>query len=265
MADRPHARIDENDGIITVTIDRPEKRNAISPQVTDTLWTATRALATRGDLRCMVITAVGSYFTAGIDLANLVHEDPAMQGDAAVHPGWNYRRNYRTHHLLYDEFEAIEKPIVLAAQATCLGAGVEMAASCDFRFCTPETEWAVPEILLGVIAGSGGSSRLTRLVGPSWGKYMAMAGMKIGAEQAHRIGLVQDVFPAATFMDDVYAFCRKMMNIPADALGLAKLAVDIAADVSDRNVQRHFDRVANTVLVHSDEFQARIARFKPNK
>jgi enoyl-CoA hydratase len=139
---------------------------------------------------------------------------------------------------------------------------VEMAASCDFRFCTPETEWGVPEINLGVIAGSGGSSRLTRLVGPSWGKYMAMAGMRVGAEQAKTIGLVQDVFPAESFMDDVYGFCRRMMTIPADALGMAKLAVDMAADVSDRNAQRHFDRVVNTVLVSSDEFEARTARFK---
>jgi enoyl-CoA hydratase/carnithine racemase len=265
MSETPHARITEDDGIITVTIERPEKLNAISGEVTETLWTATRALATRGDLRCMVITAVGRYFTAGIDLANLQHEDPALRSDADVFPGWSYRRNYRLHHLLYDEFETIEKPIVLAAQAHCLGAGVEMAASCDFRFCTPSAEWAVPEVTLGVIAGSGGSSRLTRLVGPSWGKYLAMAGMRISAERALTIGLVQDIFPAETFMDDVYAFCRKMMAFPPEALGLAKFAVDAAADVADRNVQRNIDRLANTVLVNSPEFQARIERFKGKK
>jgi len=114
-----------------------------------------------------------------------------------LHPGWNFRRNYRSHHLLYDEFEAIEKPIIIAANGICLGAGVEMAVSCDFRFCTPDAEFGVPEVHLGMLAGSGGTSRLTRLVGPAWGKWMAMAGRRVGAAQAKQIGLVHDVFPIA--------------------------------------------------------------------
>src|SRR5690606_14453383 len=140
--------------------------------------------------------------------------------DEHLHPGWSYRRGYRRHHLLYDEMETIEKPIVLAAQATILGAGVEMAMSCDFRFCTPQTEWGVPEIQIGVIAGSGGSSRLTRLVGPHWGKWMAMAGMRVGGEQAKTIGLVHDVYPAETLMEDVYRFCDKLISLPQEAVGL---------------------------------------------
>src|SRR3546814_20989011 len=75
------------------------------------------------------------------------------------------------------------KPIILAAQGTCLGAGMEMVMSCDFRFCTPSAEWAVPEIRLGVLQGSGGSSRLARIVGPAWAKYLAIAG-----RPAYRLG-----------------------------------------------------------------------------
>jgi enoyl-CoA hydratase/carnithine racemase len=257
-----HAAITEADQIITVTLNRPAKLNAISPQITDILWEATRALADRDDLRCMVITGVGRYFTAGIDLAAGAGQRRGNPETRHLHPGWNYRRNYRDHHLLYDEFEALEKPIVLAAQATCLGAGLEMAMSCDFRFCTPIAEWGAPEINLGVIAGSGGSSRLTRLVGPGWAKYIAMAGMRVGAAQAKQIGLVHDVFPQETFMDEVYAFCRRLTALPAEALGLAKLAIDLAADVTDRSAQRHLDRIANTTLVNSEEHRALIQRFQ---
>src|SRR3546814_16474428 len=85
---------------------------------------------------------------------------------------------------------------------------MEMVMSCDFRFCTPSAEWAVPEIRLGVLPGSGGSSRLARIVGPAWAKYLAMAGRKIGAERALQIGRVHDVFPPARFMDDVRSFCK---------------------------------------------------------
>jgi enoyl-CoA hydratase/carnithine racemase len=255
-----HCEITEDDGIITVTTTRPEKLNAISHEVTAAYWEAANALADRDDLRVMVITAEGPYFTAGLDLSSMGGNRPGNPETEHLHPGWNFRRNYRSHHLLYDEFEAIEKPIVLAAQGICLGAGVEMGMSCDFRFCTPTAEFGLPEVNLGAIAGSGGTTRLTRMVGPAWAKWMAMAGMRVGAEQAKTIGLVHDVFPEETFLDDVYAFCRKLMEIQAEALGLAKLVVDIAADVQDRTVQRHVDRMA--VALTFDEFAKSMERFK---
>jgi enoyl-CoA hydratase/carnithine racemase len=260
MAEPPHASIDEQDGILTLTIDRQRKLNAISHEVTGLLWDAANALADRDDLRCLVITAKGKYFTAGLDLSSPGGNRPGNPETQHQHPGWNFRRNYRSHHLLYDEFEAVEKPIILAAQGICLGAGVEMAASCDFRFCTPEAEFRLPEVQLGAIAGSGGTSRLTRLIGPSWGKWMAMAGMAVGAEQAKQIGLVHDVYPAETFLDDVYAFCRHLISLPAEALGLAKLTVDIHADVHDRTVQRHVDRLA--VFTTWAEFERSMQRFQ---
>ena len=105
----------------------------------------------------MVITAKGKYFTAGLDLSGPGGNRPGNPETEHLHPGWNFRRNYRSHHLLYDEFEAVEKPIVLAVNGICLGAGVEMGGSCDFRFCVPEAEFGVPEVRLGAIAGSGGT------------------------------------------------------------------------------------------------------------
>lgn len=257
---KPHATIIEDDGIITVMVDRQEKLNAYSHQVTETFWEAANALADRDDLRCMVIAAKGKYFTAGLDLSSPGGNRPGNPETMHQHPGWNFRRNYRSHHLLYDEFEAIEKPIVLAIQGICLGAGVEMGMSCDFRFCTPNAEFAVPEVRLGAIAGSGGTSRLTRLVGVSWAKYLAMAGMRVDAQRALMMGLVQDIFPDDTFLDDVYAFCRKMIEIKPEVLGLAKLSIDMYADVQDRTVQRHIDRLVVTQTF--DEFAKSMKKFE---
>ena len=257
-----HARLTEADGIVTVTIDRQEKRNAISPQVTETLWRAASRLADSDDARCLVITAVGPYFTAGIDLSAPVGSRPGNPETEHTHPGWNFRRNYRSHHLLYDELEAIEKPVVLAAQGICLGAGVEMAVSCDFRFCTPEAEFAVPEVrTIGVPPGSGGTSRLTRLIGPAWGKWMAMAGRPVPAAQAKQIGLVHDIFPAETFLEEVYSFCRDLITIPAETLGVTKLAVDLYADISDRAAQRHIDRLIISGMLNSPDYLSRMARY----
>lgn len=259
MAD---ARVTEAGGVITVTIDREAKRNAINPEVTQALWDAVRALATRDDLRCLVITAVGKYFTAGIDIVAAAQAREAeSSAPARQQPGWAYRRDYRSHHLLYDEMEAIEKPVILAAQGPCLGAGVEMALSCDFRFCTQNAEWGLPEVSLGVIPGSGGASRLTRIVGPAWAKYLTMSGARITAERARAIGLVHEVFAAESFQDDVAAFARRLVELPAEAVGLAKLAVDLATDVADRSAQRHVDRLINTTLTGSQAYRDRLKAF----
>jgi enoyl-CoA hydratase len=255
-----YAPITESDGILTLTFRREEKLNAITPEMTEALWDAVRMLSMRDDLRCLVITGTGKYFTAGMDLSTHVGSSPGNPETEHLHPGWNFRRDYRSHHLLYDEMEAVEKPIVIAYQGIALGAGVEMAGSVDFRFCTPETEFGVPEVKLGVMAGSGGTSRLTRLVGPSWAKYIAMAGMRVDAQRALSIGLVHDVFPAESFLDDVYAFCRKLTALSAEVLGVTKLAIDMYADM-DRTAQRHVDRLLVTGLVQSGDFDKAREKF----
>jgi enoyl-CoA hydratase/carnithine racemase len=87
--------------------------------------------------------------------------------------------------------ESIEKPVIVAANGPCLGAGTEMAVSCDFRFCTPETHRGLPETRSeGAIPGSGGVSRLTRLVGTHWAKWMALAARNVSADDARMMGLV---------------------------------------------------------------------------
>jgi enoyl-CoA hydratase/carnithine racemase len=249
------------DGILTVTFRREAKLNAITPEMTAALWEALKMLSMRDDLRCLVITGTGKYFTAGMDLGTQVGSSPGNPATEDQHPGWNFRRNYRSHHLLYDEMEAIEKPIIIAAQGISLGAGVEMAGSVDFRFCTPDAQFGLPEVNLGVMAGSGGTSRLTRLVGPAWAKYIAMAGMRIDAERALAIGLVHDIFPAGSFLDDVYAFCRQLIKVSPEVLGVAKLAIDMYAD-TDRTAQRHIDRLLVTGLVQSGEFDKARERFE---
>ncbi len=251
-----HARMSEADGVLTVTFDRPAKLNAISPRMTAMLWTAVRALGDREDLRVLVITGVGRYFTAGIDLRHPAADRRGGQMPSDV----VYRRTYRRHHLLYDEIEAIEKPVILAAQGPCLGAGLEMAASCDFRLAAVSAQFRLPEVELGVIPGSGGASRVTRLVGPHWGKWLAMAGETVGAEQALTIGLVHRVIADDVFADEVAAFARRLAGLPMEALGAAKLAVDLAADV-DRTSQRNIDRLTNTSLAARDEFAAGTAMF----
>jgi enoyl-CoA hydratase len=248
-----HVLRDDTDGVITITFTRPDKHNAITPAMFAVLEKAVVDLADDPAQRVLLITAEGPYFTAGMDISSL---GPVAEGAAG-------RRQYRqqAHHDLFDELEQIEKPIVLAAQGACVGVGVELGVSCDFRLASDTATFALPEIVnLAVIPGSGGISRLTRIVGPHWARWLAMAGQAIDAQQALNIGLVHAVYPAGSFAEEVRAFARHLAGLPSEAVGLAKIAIDAAAS-ADRRTAREFDRLAQSALFQSPDYLARINAF----
>jgi enoyl-CoA hydratase len=253
------ARLEHDGDVLTLTFTRDDKLNAISPPMLEALRAAVDRLATDADIRVLVITAEGRYFTAGMDAHRSGRALGLMVDDGT--PGSEFRRRYRNLHSLFDELEAIEKPVVLAAQGPCLGVGVELGVSCDFRLASRRATFGLPEIPnLGVLPGSGGISRLTRLVGPHWARWLAMAAQTVDADEARTIGLVHRVIPDDRFTDEVAAFARHLAGLPGEALGLAKLAIDAAAD-TDRTTARNVERIANTLLVSSDEHRSIRERF----
>jgi enoyl-CoA hydratase len=264
MTEPTDFRRSEDDGVLTITFTRDAKLNAVSPAMIDGLRAAVDDLGDRDDLKVLVIAAEGRYFTAGIDL-----RDSGAGGRRGYAPDGSFsprrlRRGYRSFHLLMDELEAIEKPSVLAAHARCLGVGLEIGASCDFRLAAEGASFALPELPnLAVIPGSGGISRVTRLVGPHWGKWLAF-GEEVSAELALTMGLVHAVYPDESFRERVTAFARKLAALPSEAAGVTKTAVDVAASV-DRGTAREFDRYANTILLTSDEHRSKLEAFKSRK
>ena len=244
-------RRDEAGGVLTITLTRDRKLNAVTPDMIDALREAVHDMNEREDLRVLVITAEGRYFTAGIDIGTL-NPDPGRLADGGV-SGVKVRTFLRKLHLFLDSVEALEKPVILAAQGPCMGLGLELGVSCDFRLAAERASFSLPEIpKLGVIAGSGGISRLTRLVGPHWARWLALASRPVDALKAEQIGLVHEVYPDDEFQDCVQQFARDLVALPGEALGLAKLAIDAAAS-TDRTTARDFDRIANTLLLLSDQ------------
>jgi len=247
----PFRRTDDA-GVITVTFTRDEKLNAVSEAMLDGLRLAANDLDHDPAQRVLLITAEGRYFTAGVDIGEL-------SGSSAS--GVALRSNYRKLHTLFDYFETIEKPVILAAQGPCLGIGVEMASSCDFRFGASSAHFGLPELVnLAVLPGSGGISRLTRLVGPHWSRWLALACENIDAAQALQIGFLHKVIPDDEFHTEVANFAHRLVQLSAEALGSGKLAIDAAAD-GDRVTARNVDRLVNTQLIQSAEHQARVAEF----
>jgi enoyl-CoA hydratase len=163
-------------------------------------------------------------------------------------------------HAVFDRIEAVEKPVVLAAQGPCWGAGLELAVSCDFRLAAHHSTFALPEIRLGMVPSSGGVSRLTRLVGTGWSRWLAMAGRVISAEQALSIGLVHDVYPVDEFDSHVQSFVDDLCALPSEALGLAKITIGVCAELGpDRG--RDVERLTAGIIVSTADYRERVKAF----
>jgi enoyl-CoA hydratase len=246
------ARTEEHHGVLTVTLDRQDKLNAVDDAMIAVLRSAVSALGERSELRVLVIQATGRYFTSGIDTGRFA-QPPSSSGLAL-------RREYRELHVLLDDIEAVEKPVVVAVQGPCVGFGLEMALSCDFRVASTRASFWLPEIEhLAVLPGSGGISRLTRAVGPHWARWVAMAGHHVGADQALAIGLVHQVVDEADLRRATESLTDRLVGLSAEAVGLAKMTID-AADQVDRATARQMDRLANTALLQSVEHQEAVRR-----
>ena len=191
----------------------------------------------------LLIRAEGPVFTAGLDIKEHHERFPATRGMQ------EFRRDYRRNiHRYLDEMEAIEKPVVMAIDGMCLGLGLEMAGAVDFRLASTRATFGLPEVDMGIIAGSGGTSRIVRLCGVGWAKWLGMAGERMDAETAIKAGLVQAVWDTERFDEQVMDFCLRLAAKPADAVGVAKLAIDLCADL-DRAGGRTVERIANTPLI----------------
>ena len=241
----PHILVEEIGPILQVTFNRPEKLNALSFELIEGLWKAVATYAEREDLRCFLIRSTGRYFSAGADLLG-GQASPRSGGTAAV------REWYRTKmgggmQPLYDEIENLEKPFVVAHHATCVGGGLELSLSCDFRLAAQSAKYSFPEAKLGAIPASNGVSRLTRLVGPHWAKWSILANQLIDADRALSIGLVHDVYPDEIFEAKVLEFCRGLAEIPPEMAAMAKLTIDLAADVTAERA-RKIERLGQSIL-----------------
>ncbi|MDG2003522.1 MAG: enoyl-CoA hydratase/isomerase family protein [Novosphingobium sp.] len=234
---------EDKDGVIVLTLNRPEKRNAMSVAMRQVIFDAVDDLRDNDDLRVLLLRSGSSFFTAGIDIVEHQKLYPPTRGMQ------EFRRDYRRNlHRFLDEIEMVEKPVVMAIGGPCLGLGVEMAGAVDFRLASEDAQFGLPEVDMGIIAGSGGTSRIVRLCGVGWAKWLGMAGEQIDASSAFTAGLVQAVWPAAEFDEQVWAFCQRLASKSADAMGVSKLAIDLCKDL-DRASARVVERIANTPLI----------------
>lgn len=236
-----------DDGILIATLNRPDKLNALNMETMDLLTEAVIRFRDAPDLKIMLIRATGRYFCAGADLKGGQRKiSPTGQTASGIRE--NHRLNLNGMQQLWDEMEHIEKPFVVAHQAPCVGGGLELSLSCDFRLAAKSASYAFPEGLFGVLPASSGVSRLTRICGPHWARWLIMGNKSASADKALTMGLVHEVYPDDSFETDVMDFCHHLAKQNGEQMGAAKIAIEMCAEVS-RDTARHVERMANSALM----------------
>lgn len=256
MSDAPHLLVEEEGAILIATLNRPDKLNAITGQMMGLFEQALHRFRDTPALKVMLIRATGRYFCAGADLRGGKGPSPNRKGSQIRE---QHRLELHGMHRIYDEMEHIEKPIVVAHHATCVGGGLEMSLSCDFRLAAKSAAYAFPEGKFGVLPASNGVSRLTRICGPHWARYLIMANKPADADRAYVMGLVHEVFPDESFEEDVMAFCRHLTGNSGEQMGAAKLAIEMCWDLG-REQGRDVERMANSTLMLDPDYLEGIRR-----
>ncbi|WP_110204945.1 enoyl-CoA hydratase/isomerase family protein [Nocardioides daejeonensis] len=207
------------DGVATIRLDRP-KMNALSRAVQEELRAAAKEATQRDDVKAVVLYGGERVFAAGADvkeMATMSHTDMVKEsGDLQS---------------AFTAIAQIPKPVVAAVTGYALGGGCELALCADVRFAADNATFGQPEILLGIIPGAGGTQRLSRLVGPSKAKDLIFTGRFVKADEALRIGLADQLFPADEVYDRAVEWARQFANAATYALRAAKESVDRGLEV----------------------------------
>jgi enoyl-CoA hydratase len=190
----------KKENIGTLTINRPDKLNAISNELTAELHSLLSELEKDEELKALIITGAGDKaFVAGADIKELVDRDARIG-----------RRVSRERQEVFSRIENLPVPVIAAVNGYALGGGLEIALACNIRLCSEKAQFGAPEVKLGIIPGDGGTQRLPRF----------------DAQEAYRIGLVNKVFPHEELMDKAMELAQKIASRPPLAVKYAKEAVN---------------------------------------
>ena len=205
--------------VALLRIDRPEARNALSPEVMEELASELERLDPDPEVRCVVVAGSEKVFAAGADIKAMAERSFA---EALRHPAAAFWRR----------LAAIKTPMVAAVSGYALGGGCELALACDMIVAAEGATFGQPEINLGIIPGGGGTQRLARVLGKQRAMELVLTGRRFGAEEARALGLVNRIAPQGEWLEAAMALAREVAEKPPIASRLAKQAVLVAEETA---------------------------------
>jgi enoyl-CoA hydratase len=245
-------RVELDEQTATVTIDRPEVRNAMDVPTRRELRTAFDALADE-DVRVVVVRGAGEdNFVSGADIETL--------SEMTLLEGLEYARRHSQG--LYNHVAEFPAPTIAAVDGYCLGGGLELALACDVRVATPGARFGLPEVTLGLLPGGGGTQRLQAVVGAGIARELVLAGETIDAERAEQLQLVNHVYEPEAFDEEVQALAADIAANAPVAVELAKKSLNRGLDVE---AGLDFERLAFAIAIGTEDKDEGTAAFLENR
>lgn len=246
----PHIETAAANGRGTITIDNPEKRNALSPSSLTRLATAAADLAERDDITAVVVRSAGDHvFSAGYDTDAIEDREERQAGDRAMIEA-------------SEAIAALPMPTLAAVDGPVYGAAVSLLAACDLRFASASATVCVPTVRIGVIYPIDAIERLVRLVGPADTKELLFSGATFDAARAREMGLYNRVSPAEEFADTVSEFVERLVgNAPLSLSGTKRIVDSVAATGSLSPAEREGLERQRREAFQSDDFERGVAAF----
>jgi enoyl-CoA hydratase len=227
MTDLQYIRVEWDDDLAIVVIDRPDKLNALNAEVVQELGDVFRDLRQDDAVRGVVLTGAGDKaFVAGADIGELAQMSP-LSGVEVSRDGQR----------IFSEIERFPKPVLAAVGGYALGGGCELALACHLRVASDNARFGLPEVGLGIIPGYGGTLRLSRLVGLGRAIELTLTGAMLDAEKAERIGLVSAVYPQEELLGRAKGFIRTITKNGPVAVRMALDSIYLALDAAPADAQ----------------------------
>jgi enoyl-CoA hydratase len=213
--------LDVQDRVASVTINRPDKLNALNSVIVRELGAMLDDLAGRSDVGAIIITGAGRAFAAGADIAGLAEAKPG-----------ELERFSRTGQMLFRRIEQSSVPVIAAVNGYALGGGFELALACHIRVASDAAKFGLPEVKLGLMPGYGGTQRLPRLIGRGRALQMILSAEPIDASEALRVGIVNAVTATADLLGSARAMAHAILKNAPVAMARAIEAVDAGLDTT---------------------------------
>jgi len=211
-------KLDIQDRVAIVTLNNPEKMNAINPKMIEDMCVAMDEIAANDDVRALILWGGEKLFGAGVDLTR------NREGEKRTAlSGYEFSRSL---HRMADKIASLPKPTIAAVGGYALGGCMELTLACDIRIFSEDAKVGLPEIRIGAIPCGGGTQRLARLIGTGRAKEIIFTCAHVSAEDSYRLGIANQVVPSGTLMDAATALAQRMTALGPIGLRLSKQAVD---------------------------------------
>jgi enoyl-CoA hydratase len=225
MSPGSYVRVDRFDHVLRIVVDRKEAHNALNSEVLDELIEALSAAGASSEVRAVILTGAGERaFVAGADIKEMSRKSP-LEG-----------RNFaKKGHLLTRIVEEMDKPVIAALNGVALGGGCELALACDIRIASENARLGQPEVNLGICPGWGATIRLARIVGEGMAREMIFSGRVMTAEEAYRVGLVNQVVPGDKLEEEAMKLASTIASRGPVAVAYAKRSMNRARSLDSES------------------------------